>query len=129
MARRVRQSGLPPPLEQSCLGIVWTRGEATVRDVMEALPTPEPLAYTTVMTLLERLVRRGHLARRKAGRRFVYTPASDPAALRQRAVEDVIRDYFGGSREALLAWLDAPQAQEKTRFEPPAPESMDTTLL
>ena len=127
MARRAGNVTLPPPLEMSCLAVLWKLGEGTVHDVVAALQTAQPLAYTTVMTLLERLVRRGHLARRKSGRSFTYTPTTDPAQLRASALDELTRLYFHGSREALLAFLDAgpPPAPE------PAAESspIDTTLL
>ncbi len=128
MARRSNKPSLPPPLEMACLGVIWTLQEATVRDVASALAERQQFAYTTVMTLLDRLVRRGHLERRKVGRRFVYAPAKDPAELREIAVGEFVRDYFGGSREALRHWLDAPAA---AGTESPADEhtAIDTTLL
>ena len=81
MARRSGHSPLPPPLEMACLGVLWTMREGTVKDVAVALAPRQAFAYTTVMTLLERLVKRGHLTRRKSGRSFVYAPAQNPAEL------------------------------------------------
>jgi predicted transcriptional regulator len=106
MARRSGQSALPPPLEMACLGVIWTRGEATVRDVVAGLAPRQQFAYTTVMTLLERLVRRGHLHRQKTGRSFRYSPSQNQAELREIAVTELVRNYFGGQRDALRTWLD-----------------------
>jgi predicted transcriptional regulator len=128
MARRSSKPSLPPPLEMACLGVIWTLQEATVRDVASALAERQQFAYTTVMTLLDRLVRRGHLERRKVGRRFVYTPAKDPAELREIAIAEFVRDYFGGSRDALRLWLDAPVASTAESAAAP-PQAIDTTLL
>jgi predicted transcriptional regulator len=59
------------PLEESVLEQVWRSGnEVSVRDVAAALP--RALAYTTVMTTLDRLYRKGLLTRRKEGRAFLY---------------------------------------------------------
>lgn len=128
MARRSGQSPIPPPLEMACLGVLWTRGEGNVRDVVAALASRQTLAYTTVMTLLERLVKRGHLQRRKSGRSFLYAPASDQAELREIAIEELARDFFGGSRESLRIWLDrAPSNEPEER--PYAGGSIDTALL
>lgn len=130
MARRNGQSPIPPPLEMACLGVLWSIGEGTVRDVALALAPRQSFAYTTVMTLLERLVRRGQLARRKSGRSFVYAPLNDPAELREAAIGELARDFFGGSRDALRAWLDrTPAPQTAPVEEPPAPDYMDTALL
>lgn len=128
MARRAGSSPLPPPLEMACLGVLWTRGEGTVRDVAAALAPRHTFAYTTVMTLLERLVRRGQLQRRKQGRSFVYAPAHDPEELRTVAVEEFVRSYFGGSRDELRRWLDGSgkkEALEATGSNDP----IDTALL
>lgn len=128
MARRSGSSPLPPPLEMACLGVLWTRGESTVRDVAAALESRHAFAYTTVMTLLERLVRRGQVTRRKAGRSFVYTPSRDPEELRVIAVDEFVRSYFGGSREELRRWLDGPIRKET--LEPSGSnDPIDTALL
>jgi predicted transcriptional regulator len=58
------------PLERRVLELLWGRaGEASVRDVCESIPD---LAYTTLMTTLDRLHRKGLLSRRRAGRAFHY---------------------------------------------------------
>ena len=63
------------PLERSVLEQVWRAGaEVTVREVVDALP--RRLAYTTVMTTLDRLHRKGLLSRRKEGRAFRYESRS-----------------------------------------------------
>ena len=63
------------PLEQSVLDQVWRAGrEVTVREVVAVLP--RRLAYTTIMTTLERLFRKGLVSRRKEGRAFRYAPCT-----------------------------------------------------
>jgi len=59
-------------LELTVMQILWDRGESNVRDV--AGRPDRPLAYTTVMTTLDRLFKKGLLARRKEDRAFVYSP-------------------------------------------------------
>ncbi|MBI2685739.1 MAG: BlaI/MecI/CopY family transcriptional regulator [Acidobacteria bacterium] len=128
MARRSGNSTLPPPLEMACLGALWTMREGTVRDVSAALASRQSFAYTTVMTLLERLVKRGHLTRRKAGRSFVYTPVRDPEELREIAIGELARDYFSGSRAALRQWLDRTETSTP-QAAPAESEPIDTALL
>jgi predicted transcriptional regulator len=54
------------------MDIVWSHGESNVKDVAEKLG--RPLAYTTVMTTLDRLFKKGLLDRRKSERAFIYSP-------------------------------------------------------
>src|SRR5690348_10480745 len=60
-------------LEQRVMNCVWASGEVTVRHVLSAVG--DQVAYTTVMTTLDRLYKKGLLRRRKAGRAFAYTAA------------------------------------------------------
>jgi predicted transcriptional regulator len=60
------------PLENTVMEVVWSRGESNVRDVADRLE--RPLAYTTVMTTLDRLYKKGLLDRKKSERAFIYSP-------------------------------------------------------
>ena len=124
MPRRPNASTLPPPLEAACLTALWELGEGTVHDVAGALAPRQKLAYTTVLTLLERLVKRGHLVRRKRGRSFVYAPSQPPDAVRQSAVAELTKLYFQGSPEALRNWLTGAGPARPSTQEP-----IDPTLL
>jgi predicted transcriptional regulator len=60
------------PLEITVMEILWAHGAGNVRDVAQRLP--RPLAYTTVMTTLDRLYKKGLLTRSKSERAFLYAP-------------------------------------------------------
>src|SRR5437867_13151192 len=92
---------IPPPLELLCLRALWSLGEANVRDVQQAIAPSKALAYTTVMTLLERLARKGVVTRRKSGRAFLYAAKADRDALRRTALREFLDTYFEGSRTKL----------------------------
>jgi predicted transcriptional regulator len=96
---------IPPPLELECLKVLWTLGEGNVKDVRQALTVSRNLAYTTVMTVLDRLARKGGVARRKVGRSFVYVPVLSRGVLRRLAVQDLVDRFFEGSEEALMELL------------------------
>ena len=96
---------VPPPLELACLKVLWTHGEGNVRTVQQALANSRPLAYTTIMTVLDRLVRKGKLTRRKVGRSFVYSPAATRDTLRRVAVRELLDGFFDGSEAQLLDFL------------------------
>lgn len=94
---------LPPRLELECLKALWDLNEASVRDVQATLS--RPLAYTTVMTVLDRLARRGCAERRKVGRGFVYSAVLSRDSVRRVALEDLIECYFDGSEASLHHYL------------------------
>ncbi len=63
------------PLEKKIMDLLWRRDDATVRWVVDRLRKKEDVAYTTVMTVMSRLVEKGVLRRESAGRAYVYRPA------------------------------------------------------
>jgi predicted transcriptional regulator len=86
-------------LEREVLDEIWRRDEVSVRDIYLAFG--ETIAYTTVMTTLDRLFKKKLLTRRKDGRAFVYLPAVSHAELEQGIREDVIEGLLGHGAEAI----------------------------
>ena len=128
MPRTVRD--VPPPLELACLSALWRLGEGNVRAVQEIVAATRPLAYTTIMTVLDRLVRKGKLTRRKSGRSFLYAPAQSRDALRRAAVRELVDGYFDGSERALIAFLEGAAIADPVP--PPVPNEeprIDAALL
>lgn len=111
MRRPSPPGGLPPPLELLCLQALWGLGEATVHDVRKAISKERILAYTTVMTLLSRLEKRGYVSRRKLGRSYVYRPDVSRDSLREHAIQQLVDGFFDGSADALLRYLREPRAK------------------
>ena len=124
MPRTVRD--VPPPLELACLSALWTLEEANVRSVQEIVAQHRPLAYTTIMTVLDRLVRKGKLTRRKVGRSFVYSPSQTRDSLRRAALRELVDGYFDGSETQLLAFLQAGHVAPPAVV-PPPPEHPELT--
>jgi predicted transcriptional regulator len=119
----------PGPLELKCLQAIWTLGEANVHDVLEILETDRKLAYTTVMTTLDRLEKKSALARKKSGKAFVYTALLTESDIRMLAVEQFVQDYFGGSRQQLLAYLQGAPSAERQQQQPLPSHRLDPSLL
>ncbi len=88
----------------------------------------KPLAYTTVMTLLERLARKGVVSRRKVGRAFVYAPTISRDAMRRLALKEFVDCYFDGSEGKLAEFLRRP-AEVEPVSEIEAEAAMDAALL
>src|ERR1700716_2432190 len=101
-AKAIRSDPVPPPLhelEAEVMEQLWRSGEAPVRAVMDALNkrASKQRAYTTYMTIMARLHKKGMLARRREGKTDFYAPSQDRdtyVAVRARAeVEDLVAQY------------------------------------
>jgi len=88
------------PLEQELLSALWMRGSATVREMIDAGGIN--LAYTTVMTTLDRLYKKQLLNRSAEGRAFRYSPRYTQEELEKAAVGEAIRQLLGSGEAAAL---------------------------
>jgi predicted transcriptional regulator len=101
MAQRRRNDELPPPLhevEAEVMEEIWSRDEASVREVLEALNRGrKKRAYTTVMTVMARLYAKGLLDRRRSGKTDIYSAVLSEEEYRDRRaraeVEEVLEEY------------------------------------
>ena len=80
------------------MDILWRNGERAVRDVVDLMD--RPLAYTTVMTTLDRLYKKGMLARRKSQRAFYYAPRMTRAEWEHQRAGDFVAGFFSQERPA-----------------------------
>jgi BlaI family transcriptional regulator, penicillinase repressor len=101
-----------PALELECMKALWALNEATVEEIRAQLLPGRPLAYTTVLTVMDRLARKGVAERRKRGRAHVYTAAVPEDSVRERALERLVENFFAGSRERLRSHLDGAPARQ-----------------
>jgi predicted transcriptional regulator len=95
------------PLELECMNTLWPLGEASVRDIQTGLAPTLPRAYTTIMTIMDRLAQKGIVVRQKAGRAYVYRPSLSAEEARAHAVAQIVQGFFDGSADALAAHLSA----------------------
>jgi predicted transcriptional regulator len=99
-------------LEAAVMDRLWTRDEPlAVREILEDLQPERPLAYTTVMTVLDNLHRKGMVIRQKSGRAYVYRPS------RSRATHtaDLMEQALHSSRDrgsALLRFVEKMSSEE-----------------
>jgi predicted transcriptional regulator len=99
-----RKSSVLTDHELRLMEVLWRKQRATVADVVEALPPP-PLAYSTVLTTLRTLERKGHVAHEEDGRAFVYRPSMQRADAAKSAVRHVLDRFFASSPGALAVTL------------------------
>ena len=95
-----------PALELECMKALWRRGRATVHEIRAGLLPQRPLAYTTVMTVMNRLVRKGAVDRSKHGRAHVYQAAVSAAEVRDHALARLLENFFQDSRDELRRHLE-----------------------
>ncbi len=90
-------------LELQIMQVIWRRGPSGVTAVQDGLE--QPLAYTTVQTMLNILERKGKLKRTLRGRAYEYTATVTEAKALSHAVRDLVNRMFGGSSEELVMSL------------------------
>jgi BlaI family penicillinase repressor len=95
------------PLELDCMTVVWSLGAGTVRDIQDKLMATRPRAYTTVMTIMDRLAQKGIVSRKKVGRAYRYQANLSSDDARNSAVQKVVAGFFNGSTEALASHLES----------------------
>lgn len=130
------------------MAALWVEGKATVHEIRAYLLPRRPLAYTTVMTVMDRLARKGVVEREKRGRAHLYRPAVTQEAVSERALRQLVENFFHGSYEELRrhlenggrnAYLSSPkgpgisarvsQADSASSAENKMDSFMDTSLL
>jgi predicted transcriptional regulator len=127
--RKAAARDIPPPLELLCLNALWSIGQGKVKDVRELVAPSRALAYTTVMTILDRLARRGVVTRSKEGRAFVYAPSVSRDAMRRLALKEFLDSYFESSQDQLVRFLQAEPRAELSAPVAMGVNRLDTVLL
>lgn len=90
-----------PPLghlESTVMDLLWECGESNVHDVVQRLD--RPLAYTTIMTTLDRLFKKGLLRRRKSARAFLYSPRWSRMEWEQKRAGEFVAGFLAGPQPA-----------------------------
>ncbi|MFB9731925.1 BlaI/MecI/CopY family transcriptional regulator [Ornithinimicrobium kibberense] len=94
-------------LERVVMDTLWTHGpQLTVRDVMDRMEGTKELAYTTIMTVLDRLAKKGLAQRTRDGRAWRYTAASTREALAATALRSTLENVQADRRLAMMHFLD-----------------------
>ena len=93
------------PQELAIMKVIWRLHTATVRGVYEALRKTRPIAYTTVMTMMNVLEDKGYLEKKSNGRAHVYTPTRPRHQVVGAMVRDFIDRVFDGASGSLLLHL------------------------
>ena len=85
--------------------VIWERGEIAVSDVWQAICLRRPIARNTVLTVLDRLEKRGWLTKRSVGNSHLYSAAVSEQTTLSETVQRFVDTFFGGSPESLMMTL------------------------
>jgi predicted transcriptional regulator len=91
--------------ELRLMKILWERGESAVSDLVSGVSGTTPLAYTSVLTTIRILEKKGYVRHRQEGRAFLYSPCVAEQDAGQTEVRHLLQRFFGNSRERLLLSL------------------------
>jgi predicted transcriptional regulator len=91
--------------ELRLMKILWERGESAVSDMVTAISAETELAYTSVLTTIRILEKKGYVCHRQEGRAFLYSSCVGESEAGRSEVRHVLHRFFGNSRERLLLSL------------------------
>lgn len=100
-----RRSNTLTEAELRLMKVLWERGESAVSDLVAGLFDTTPLAYTSVLTTIRILEKKGYVTHRQEGRAFLYSPTVAQHDAGRSEVRQLLQRFFGNSREKLLISL------------------------
>src|SRR5438046_1460902 len=89
--------------ERQIMDILYQKGRATAAEVMDSLS--DPPGYSAIRSHLATLEKKGHVRHEKDGPKYVFIPILHPKIARRSAVRQLLRTFFGGSRDQAVAEL------------------------
>jgi predicted transcriptional regulator len=118
-------SYIPTRQELLIMKVIWERGSATVRDVCNVISRKKSTAYTTTMTLMQILEKKGALTRKRTGRSYVYSPIFSRSQATRNQVKDLLVRFFDGNPDKLIETVRDSEFQSAGQIETAA--SMERT--
>lgn len=95
----------PTPAELEILQVLWSLGEAKVKEVNDKLSEIKPVGYTTTLKTMQIMEQKGMLGRRKDGKSHIYFPQSAQADTQNSMLDRLLDTVFGGSKSQLVMQL------------------------
>src|SRR2546423_14882172 len=92
-------------LQLRIMQALWEREEATISEVLEALPKSPGLAYTTIATMLRKMEARGLVTHRAEGRSFIYSPKVGSEEVSRSMADHLVERLFEGSLTEAVSHL------------------------
>jgi predicted transcriptional regulator len=114
--------------ELRLMRVLWQRGESAVSELMTAIASTTPIAYTSVLTTIRILEKKGYVCHRQDGRAFLYSPIVAQHEASRSELKHMLQRFFGNSREKLLLSVLGEQqlsAEELRRIRQAIDEAVD----
>ena len=90
--------------EEQLMHVLWDLEEATVKDIIEKLPSPKP-AYNTVSTIIRILETKNFVSHKAKGRGYVYLPLVNKTEYSNQSLNKLVDGYFGGSFKSMVSFF------------------------
>lgn len=95
----------PSDLEMQILSVLWDRGASTAREVLRAMPDGKERAYTSILSVMQVMEKKGLLKHTNRGVAHVYSPAVSKRRIIQPFMRKVLNEVFGGRPSAMMQAL------------------------
>lgn len=95
----------PSDLEMQILSVLWNRGASTVREVLKAMPDGKKRAYTSILSVMQVMEKKGLLRHTTRGAAHVYNPAVNRKKIIQPFMRKVLNEIFAGRPSAMMQAL------------------------
>jgi BlaI family penicillinase repressor len=95
----------PSKLEMQVLSVLWERGPSTVRDLLDALPDRKVRAYTTILTVMQVMEKKGLVSHTAQGNTHLYSATVSRAKVARPFLRGMVRNLFGGSPATVMQHL------------------------
>lgn len=105
MARKKQENAKPSELELQVLSVLWDNGPCPVRVVMELLPDGKERAYTSVLSVMQVMEKKGLLRHSHKGNSYIYKPRKSRQAVLAPYMKQLVSNVFGGSRVNMVQSL------------------------
>src|ERR1044072_6132178 len=95
----------PSKLEMQVLSVLWERGPSTVREVLESMPDGKVRAYTTILSVMQVMEKKGLLSHIAQGNTHLYSTTVSRAKVARPLLRGIVRQLFGGSPATVMQHL------------------------
>ena len=95
----------PSDLEMQILSVLWEKGDSTVREVLEAMPDGKKRAYTSILSVMQVMEKKGLLRHTTRGTAHVYSPAVNKKKIIQPFMRKILDEVFGGKPSVMMQAL------------------------
>ncbi|HPZ07226.1 MAG TPA: BlaI/MecI/CopY family transcriptional regulator [Candidatus Eremiobacteraeota bacterium] len=92
-------------LEADIMEIIWEKGKLSVREVFEIIKNKRDIAYTTVMTTMDRLYKKGILSRKKIVKGYTYWPKVTEKRLEKHIIRETLKGLFSDMKEPVMSYF------------------------